>query len=195
MADNLKLRGILDNFGELSNASFEMILKNLTFRDCDRKETIIELNRNNKWDYFLLDGVCKSYRTDGNGKEIILDFFVGPGIITPNIIRTKDQQSLLSFKCITNCRFGVIEASTLGLLLREQPDLNRIANEILTQELQSKTEREIELISLKAADRLLKFRAQFPNLENIAPLTDISSYLGISAESLSRLRTESLKSN
>lgn len=65
-------------------------------------------------------------------------------------------------------------------------------NEVLKHELALKVKREIQLASLNAKGRLLKFREQFPLLENLVPHPAIASYLGITNVSLSRLRKETL---
>ena len=57
-------------------------------------------------------------------------------------------------------------------------------------ELQNKVEKEIEMASLTAKERLINFRNKFQSLENIVPHTTIATYLGITNISLSRLRKE-----
>ncbi|MEZ4684940.1 MAG: hypothetical protein R3B47_02410 [Bacteroidia bacterium] len=65
-------------------------------------------------------------------------------------------------------------------------------NEVLKRELALKVDKEIQLASLTAKERLIKFRERFPLLENRVPHPTIASYLGITNVSLSRLRKEML---
>ena len=58
----------------------------------------------------------------------------------------------------------------------------------MQNELARKVDKEIGLVSLTAKERLLKFRAQYPLLENLIPHPIIASYLGITNISLSRIR-------
>ncbi|MEM6343465.1 MAG: hypothetical protein AAF927_06275 [Bacteroidota bacterium] len=60
----------------------------------------------------------------------------------------------------------------------------------MQNELLQKVDKEIGLASLKAKDRLIKFREEYPQLENLIPHPHIASYLGITNISLSRLRKE-----
>jgi hypothetical protein len=54
-------------------------------------------------------------------------------------------------------------------------------------------EKEIGMASQTAKERLIKFREDYPILENLIPHTTISTYLGITNISLSRLRNELAK--
>ena len=69
-------------------------------------------------------------------------------------------------------------------------EIRRFGNAVLRNELTRKVDKEIGLASLTAKERLLKFREQYPMLENLIPHTDIASYLGITNISLSRLRRD-----
>jgi len=68
-------------------------------------------------------------------------------------------------------------------------EIRRFGNTVLRNELTRKVDREIGLASLSAKERLLKFREEYPLLENLIPHTHIASYLGITNISLSRLRS------
>ena len=57
----------------------------------------------------------------------------------------------------------------------------------------SDVDKEIGLASLTAKGHLIKFRNQFPMLENFIPHSDIASYLGITNILLSRLRRDLMK--
>ena len=68
-------------------------------------------------------------------------------------------------------------------------EIRRFGNTVLRNELARKVDKEIGSASLSAKERLLKFREEYPLLENLIPHTHIASYLGITNISLSRLRS------
>ena len=90
---------------------------------------------------------------------------------------------------------GLIEfdADQFLNLMIENLEIRNLGNAILLNELISKTEKEMALASLTAKERLIGFRSEFGILENLIAHPIISSYLGITNVSLSRLRNEIAK--
>jgi CRP-like cAMP-binding protein len=86
-----------------------------------------------------------------------------------------------------------MDAKSFEKLMVDNLEIREFGNVVLRNELKQKVEKEIGMASLTAKERLVKFREQYPLLENIIPHTTISTYLGITNISLSRLRNELLK--
>jgi CRP-like cAMP-binding protein len=88
---------------------------------------------------------------------------------------------------------GLMDAQSFEELMVDNLEIRDFGNAVLRNELKRKVEKEIGMASLTARERLIKFREQYPLLENTIPHTSISTYLGITNISLSRLRNELLK--
>jgi hypothetical protein len=58
-------------------------------------------------------------------------------------------------------------------------EIRGFKNAVLQQELLQKVEKEINLVSLSAKERLVKFKEKYPELMNITPHIYLASYLGI----------------
>ena len=93
-----------------------------------------------------------------------------------------------NFQALTDLKLATINAKAFREQIRHNAEIRDFANTVLKNELLQKMEKEIGLASLTAKERLLKFREQFPMLENLISHADIASYLGITNVSLSRLR-------
>ena len=103
-----------------------------------------------------------------------------------------NEISNLNFQASTDIRLGIMDASKFLDLMVDHLDIRDFGNMVLKIELQNKVEKEIGHASLTARERLIKFREQYPLLENLVPHTTIATYLGITNISLSRLRKELL---
>jgi hypothetical protein len=68
--------------------------------------------------------------------------------------------------------------------------LRSFGYKVVESELALKTQLEVSLLTLSAKERLLHFRKEYPNVENIIPHTIIAGYLGITSVSFSRSRNE-----
>jgi len=187
---NKKVKNIIDKIYPISEKSFLEIEKLLKFEVFKKGETFIQKNRRNVNEYFVLNGVCKSYLINPDGDEITLSFFLDKSILSPHQIRTSKNISNLYFKALTDLKLASINAEAFEQLMIENIEIRNFGNTVLQNELISKVEKEIGLASLSARERLIEFREKYQPLENLIPHTDIASYLGITNISLSRLRKD-----
>lgn len=187
---NKQVKDIIDGVFPVSKDSFQKLIQLLKIETYTKGEIFISQGKHNAKEYFILDGVCKSYVIDPQGEEITISLFIKNSILSPNSIRTSKSISSLNFKSLTDISLVSMNAQAFESLMIENIEVRNFANTVLQNELISKVEKEIGLASLPARERLLKFREKYHFLENLIPHTDIASYLGITNISLSRLRKD-----
>ncbi|NQX81599.1 MAG: Crp/Fnr family transcriptional regulator [Flavobacteriaceae bacterium] len=188
-----KVKEIINQIHPISENSFIQIENILKFETYKKGDTVIQKNRNNNKEYFVLNGVCKSYLINSEGDEVIISFFLEKSILSPHSIRTSNNISYLYFQASTDLEIATMNASSFENLMITNSEIRGFANAVLQNELILKIEKEIGLASLSAKERLMKFRERYKILENIIPHTEIASYLGITNISLSRLRRDLIK--
>jgi len=182
------IKEIINSICPISTNSLKEIEHILEYKNVKKGETFIKRNKRNKKEYFILEGICRSYLINPQGEEITIAFFTSNSILSPYSIRTTKEISVLNFEALTNVKFAAMNALEFEQLMIDNLEIRRFANTVLQNELARKTDKEIGLVSLTAKERLLKFRAQYPLLENLIPHPVIASYLGITNISLSRIR-------
>lgn len=174
----------------ISEKSFQSIEGLMEFEVYEKGQIFIRRNAPNEKEYFLLEGVCKSYLMNPEGDEITISFFTENSVLSPQQSRTARGISNLNFKALTACKLVTMNAKEFEKLMIENVEIRNFGNTVLQNELISKVEKEIGLASLTARERLIEFRKKFKLLENLIPHTDIASFLGITNISLSRLRKD-----
>lgn len=185
-----KLRAIINSYQTISERSLLEINNGLTVETYAKGDVFIMLNRINSKEYFVFDGICKSYLLNPDGVETTISFFMGNSIISPHQTRTLAGKSNLNFKALTALTIASIDAALFEELMIHNLEIRNFAHTVLQHELMVKIQKEIGMASMTATERLLAFRAQFKSLENYIPHTDIATYLGITNISLSRIRKE-----
>lgn len=175
---------------EKSYAELKNIFKSISI---DKAEVFIKVGKKNHSEYLVVNGFCRSFLVNPEGEEITISFFQNKSALSPHIIRTKDQFSLLNFQALTEMELIEFDADLFLSLMIENMEIRTFGNTILLNELIKKTEKEIALASLTAKERLMKFRSEYSILENLVAHPVIASYLGITNVSLSRLRGEITK--
>ena len=184
------IKELINSIFPISVNSINEIEDILEFKSVHKGDTFIKRNKRNTNEYFIHEGICRSYLVSPEGEEITLSFFTSNSILSPFSTRTKEEVSLLNFQALTDVRLSSMNAYEFEELMINNLEIRRFGNAVLRNELARKVDKEIGLASLTAKERLLKFREQYPMLENLIPHTDIASYLGITNISLSRLRRD-----
>lgn len=182
------VKNIITQICPISEKSFSEIASILEFETFKKGETFISKNKRNEKEYFILEGISKSYLINLEGDEITLSFFMQNTILTPHQIRITKNISNISFKALTDVNVASINAKAFEKLMIKNIEIRNFANTVLQNELITKIEKEIGLASFTAKKRLIEFRKKYQTLENLIAHTDIASYLGITNISLSRLR-------
>lgn len=183
---------ILNKIYPLSQQSVEQILQIVKVKQIEKMEDFVLLNSPNVHEYIVIEGICRSYITNYEGNEATLSFFLSGHVIPPNQTRTINDRSLFNIQALTGSSIVYFSRDEFANLMRQNTEVQKWGITISENELKSKVKKELELITLPAKERLIKFREKYPPLENLIPHQYIASYLGISPVSLSRLRSQKL---
>ncbi len=187
------VKDIINSIYPVSENSIKELEELLSYKTFEKGDIFIQKDKRNNDEYFVLEGVCRSFLLNPEGEEITLSFFTANSILSPFTTRTRNGYSSLNFQAGTAVKLALIDASKFEQLMVDNLEIRNFGNTVLRNELQQKVEKEIGLAALTAKERLIKFRKQFPLLENLIPHTEIATYLGITNISLSRLRRELAK--
>lgn len=180
----------LQNRYKLSLDSAEKLSKVIEVIQFQKGDTFIRAGKINTTEYLILEGICRSFLENVKGQEVTLSFFNSSKTISPNLTRTKNLISILNVQALTDIKLASFPTLELMRLMNENRAIEMWGNGILQKELMQKVSKEINHISLGAKERLLTFRKEYPLLENQISHSYISSYLGITNVSLSRIRKE-----
>lgn len=174
----------------LSLTSAKRFAAIISLHKIEKGEIFVKKGSPNSKEYLVLDGICRTYIIDAKGKDISLAFFTANTCISPNLTRTKSNQSILNIQALTAVQLARFSSEDLMTLMNAHREIEVWGNAVLQRELLQKVNKEISQISKNAKERLLDFRTEYPLLENLIAHSYISSYLGITNVSLSRLRKE-----
>ena len=186
-----KISPIINSATSMSSKSMGKIKNLVQYINIEKGELLTKVGQRNNLEYFVIQGICKSFLYNLEGEEISLSFFMSNSIISPYTTRSNDGKSIINIRSLTNVEVATINAEKFEQLMIDDLEIRHFGNTVLRNELMEKVQKEIGLASLAGKIRLQNLRAKFPNIENLIPHTDIASYLGITTISLSRLRTQS----
>ncbi|WP_373552874.1 Crp/Fnr family transcriptional regulator [Haliscomenobacter sp.] len=140
--------------------------------------------------WFLVKGAVRYFYTDGEGKEVNVWFSFEPDILadTPSLIQ--QTPALESIQLLEDSSVYAIDYAVLQRLLQQHHALALWYIKLFeTYYVPQMEDRVSDLQFLNARQRYEKLLGQFPDITNRISLGHIASYLNISQETLSRIRS------
>ena len=183
-----RTRPLVNKVSPVSEGSLDLISDLILVEVYEKGDVFIDRGRKNNKEYFVYEGVCRSFLLSPEGEEVTISYFPEGSVLSPNKTRTANQISHLNFQALTRLTVASLNADKFEQLMINHIDIREFGNMVLQNELLAKVEKEIGLASLNAKERLILFREKYHFLENLISHVDIASYLGITNISLSRLR-------
>jgi len=181
-------------FNDLTFTESELLvlvskMKKLTL---EKRDFLIQADEEVQDIYYIHKGCLRTYFIDAAGKEHTLQFAVKGWWISDYIaLYGKEKTKSVSFiECIKEAELYKISKSEFDNLCKEIPKVSYFYIEKLETAFSSFQKRILENLTLSAKGRYLNFITTYPDIEQNVKNYHIASYLGITTESLSRIRKE-----
>lgn len=139
---------------------------------------------------FIVSGCFKMYAADADGKEHNLEFAAENSWITNLSSFYAEQPGGVYIEAIEPSVILQIKRADLIYLYSSYTKFNSSFRIIIERKYIELQNRVLQNISATADERYLYFLQQYPELVNRLPSTQIASYLGITAEFLSKIRKD-----
>lgn len=172
----------------------EAHLLSISSQKAFRKDAIlIREGQEVKTVFFVQKGCLRSYCTDQLGKEHTLQFAISGWWISDYLAIHTQEQANLNVECLQDSIVIQFQAADLDAMLHAFPEFEPFQRRLLERHLVSLQKRILNQLQLTAAERYELFLSQYGDIEQYTRNYHIASYLGITQQSLSRIRFEKLK--
>lgn len=192
----------LDHFKEyiqsstdLSDDDFMALSACLKTKKVAKNEFILRPGEVCNYSIFVATGLLKSYTIDANGKEHIIQFAPENWIITDRSSSFFNKPSQLFINAIEDAEIILTDKFFFDALADKNAAFRTFNTNSLHSHIRHLQNRVNLLLGASAEERYLDFIKLYPSLTLRIPQWMIASYLGITPESLSRVRKELAKRN
>jgi CRP-like cAMP-binding protein len=144
--------------------------------------------------YYILDGCLRTYHIDVHGKEHTVQFGIKDWWISDYTAFFTSEKAIMTIEVIQEATLYRIAEKDKEFLYKQIPKIDRFFRIKLERAFGAFQKRILANLSQTATERYLNFMTTYPNIEKNIKNYHIASYLGITTESLSRIRKE-LSSN
>lgn len=159
-----------------------------TFRIVQKGELISSIGDDTSVAGLVLSGLARSYYIDEDGNDITRGFApVGSICMDEGFFGYEER--ICMWEALEECTIMFCRTDDIRALLGEYPSFKDFWIMLLELAIKYKIYRENGFLVENATERYLHFKKQYPDLYDKIPLKHIATYLGITPETLSRIRS------
>jgi CRP-like cAMP-binding protein len=140
--------------------------------------------------YYIFEGCLRAYHIDLHGKEHTVQFGIADWWISDYTSFFSKNKSIMTIEVIQDAILYKISKYDKEKLCETIPKVERFFRIKLERAFASFQNRILSNLSQTASERYLSFIKTYPNIEKSVKNYHIASYLGITTESLSRIRRD-----
>jgi CRP-like cAMP-binding protein len=174
----------------ITDEQFNLIAVHLKVKSFEKNEMILMKGDVSSQGYFVLTGLLRSYSIDSKGKTHIIQFAPEQWWLSERNGLLFNEPSDFFIDSVEATRAVILTKDFMNEAAKHVPCMNDLNNNMLNNAIRFMQKRINMLLSATAEERYLNFITLYPNLTLRVPQWMIASYLGITPESLSRVRKD-----
>jgi CRP-like cAMP-binding protein len=184
-----------DKQPDLTDEDFEKIRAVSVLKKFRKRQYLLQEGDVNRHACFVIKGCLRNYYLSEDGTEHILKFAVENWWISDLESYNNNLPSKNSIDAIEDSELLLIEKKDFERLTEDIPRFRQFHDKLKSKSVDTLQNRIISNISDSAEEKYNRFIKTYPHIFNRVPLHMIASYLGVSRETLSRIRINNAKAN
>ena len=188
-SDNSKIKDIFKN---LDFTEYEINIIENVFHKVVVKKGDILLRPGDVVDshFYILEGCLRTFHVDSDGKEYTVQFGIRDWWISDYTAFFTGDKAIMTVEALADSVIYRMNRHDKEVLYDNIPRIDRFFRIKLERAFAAFQKRILSELSQTASDRYLNFMKTYPEIEKYLKNYHIASYLGITTESLSRIRKE-----
>ena len=174
----------------LNEQETAFFLSLLQQQEVAKKEFILKEGQVCKNISYVHSGTVRAYYVDAAGKESTIMFAIADWWITDMFCFVNQQPAMLFIEAIESSSIFRLQKEDLDNLYIQVPKFERFFRIIMQNAYTREQLRVIQNLSLSAEERYYHFLAKYPQIVKQVTQKQIASYLGITPEFLSAIRSK-----
>jgi CRP-like cAMP-binding protein len=189
------LRAYIDKYASdhISDADFELVKKAFIFKRYKKGQYLLQEGEVCKYSAFILKGSMRQFSVDAKGMEHVIHFGIENWWVGDRESLTMLTPSKYNIDTIEDTEALLITSEDLQQLGAQLPTIGKMINTMNQRNFIASQKRIHDALSLTAEERFLELQKNHPDFLQRFPQTMLASYLGITAETYSRIRKKALK--
>lgn len=174
----------------LSEAELRTIAACLNKIDLKKGDTVLRNGEPVRNTYYVYSGCLRSFLIDGSGRQHTVQFAIKDWWISDYTALFSEGNAMMNIECIQDSTLFRLSRKDMEQLHLDVPAFETFFRKKLENRMEAFYRRTLENLALSAKERYISFRNTYPLIEQKVKNYHVASYLGITTESLSRIRKE-----
>ncbi len=181
------------NYVSLTENEQKLLLSKTETVDYKAKTILLNAGEICKYSYFVNSGLLRSFNINDNIVEHVLHFACEGWWIGDMYSLISQKPGNLFIEVLEDSEVVLLSKENQQLLYLEIPKLERFFRILTENSLVAHQERLMDNLSLSAEERFEKFCKRYPTLIQRVSQKQIASYIGVTPEFLSKMKSRMLK--
>lgn len=189
------IRAYIDKYAaeKISDTDFELVKKAFIYKRYKKGQYLLQENEVCKYSAFILKGSMRQFSVDTKGIEHIIHFGIENWWVGDRESLTMLTPSKYNIDAIEDTEALLISAEGFQQLGENLPVIAKMIHTMNQRNFIASQKRIHDALTLTAEERYLELKKNHPDFLQRFPQTMLASYLGITAETYSRIRKKALK--
>jgi CRP/FNR family cyclic AMP-dependent transcriptional regulator len=180
----------VSKFAAFTQEELEQFNSLLKYQKVPKKTYLLQEGEICNFEAYIIKGCIRSYFIDANGFEVILQFGIEDWWVSDIASFNDKKPSKMYIETMEDCELFVLTDTNKEELLHKVSKFERFFRLIVQKNLSATQNRLINTMAKSAPEKYLEFIKLYPTISQRVAQHYIASYLGISAEFLSKIRTK-----
>lgn len=185
----------LSRFVPLSAEEAAVVSALFTHKKFRKKQYILQEGNVCRHETFITKGVTRTYQVDESGQEHVVQFGAEDWWVGDLYSFLTGAPSVYNIDCLEDTDVLQVTRPDLEKMYEQVPKMERHFRIMIQHAYIASTRRVSSTLSKSALERYDEFISQYPHIDQRVPNHQIASYLGVTPQSLSRLRSQSTSRN
>jgi CRP-like cAMP-binding protein len=185
----------LTRFTTLNEEEQQAILKDILVEEYKKGTVLLRQEDVPTKCYFILKGCVRQHSIDEMGKEVTSNFYTEEQAISNFNYHKQDKSSMYSLTCIEDCVLVVGDLDSEKEMFNKYSQLESMTRMMVEEKLGDVQDELASFIASTPEERYKALLRKRPYLVDRVPQHQLASYLGITPESLSRIKKRINKDN
>ncbi|OYX23151.1 MAG: hypothetical protein B7Z06_10650 [Flavobacteriales bacterium 32-35-8] len=182
----------INKYVSLTQEETDVLVSKVIYRKYLKGQYLVQQGDVCKYSCFVISGCTKTFYMDDEGQEHIMMFSIEDWWTSDMSSFINQTPADFNIQFLENTELIMIPYDIIEELYERIPKLERLFRKIIEKAFIASQKRIVRNLSMTAKDRYVYFRNQYPLIEQRIPQYMVASYLGITKEFLSKIKSQRL---
>jgi len=187
---DLLIQNMAKKNAHLNEEERSMLPSFFRYRKYRKHQYILQQGEVSRFESFVLKGFTRTYLVDDEGEEHVMYFGPEDCWIGDLYSHFSENPANFNIDCLEDTEVLQINKNNIEQLCEAIPKLNIFYRHLYRNSIIAHEKRTASILSKSSLQRYIEFIENFPHIEQRVSNLQIASYLGITPQSLSRLRRQ-----